>query len=205
LNIVIHPLLLLYFEKKTFAGLLTNDISFAPFSYQLGLVRTLVDRVYKINNTWLGFHGVLKKLTMILRKNCFPIWVIDKIIHSYVSKKMNANATNVWTGLLSSDGTSTHFCKLPYVGRFSKAAQIKLRQLLKHYCKTDLDITLVFSTFKFRNMFKVKDSVPQSLRLRVIYKFTRAGCNACYIGETTCHVCTGVHKYLVSDKASHVY
>ena len=28
---------------------------------------------------------------MILRKNFFPIWVIDKIIHSYVSKKMNLN------------------------------------------------------------------------------------------------------------------
>jgi len=62
--------------------------------------------------------------------------------------------------------------------RFSKAAQIKLRQLLKRYYKTDLDIKSVFSTFKVRNMFSVKDSVPQSLRSRVVYKFTCAGCNA---------------------------
>ena len=38
------------YRKKTFTGLLTNYFSFAPLNYKLGLVRTLVDRVYKINN-----------------------------------------------------------------------------------------------------------------------------------------------------------
>ena len=61
-----------------------------------------------------------------------------------------------------------HFFKLPYVGRFSRLAQIKLRELLKRYCSTDLNIKLFFATFKIRNMFSVKDSVPQSLRLRII-------------------------------------
>ena len=48
---------------STFKGLLTNYSSFASLPYKLGLVRTLVDRVYKINNTWLGFHEGMKKLT----------------------------------------------------------------------------------------------------------------------------------------------
>ena len=65
-------------------------------------------------------------------------------------------------------------------------------------------IKLVFSTFKVRNMFSVKDSVPQSFRSRVFNKFTCADCNACYIGETTGHICTPVREHLVSDKASHV-
>jgi len=103
------------FQKKTITGLLTTYFSFAP-----GLFRTLVDRVCKSNNTWLGFHGDLKKLTMILGENCFPIWINDKIIHSYISKKMKVNSASVQTGPLSSDGTSTHFYKFPYVGRFSK-------------------------------------------------------------------------------------
>ena len=54
-------------------------------------------------------------------------------------------------------------------------------------------------------MFSVKDSMPQSLRSRVVYKFTCTGCNACYIGQTTRHICTRVHEHLMSDKASHVY
>ena len=50
------------YRKKTLTGLLTNYFSFAPLNYKLGLVRTLVDRVYKINNSWAGFHLEVKKL-----------------------------------------------------------------------------------------------------------------------------------------------
>ena len=44
------------FRTKTFTGLLTNYFSFTLFSDKMGLVRTLVYRVYKTNNSWLGFH-----------------------------------------------------------------------------------------------------------------------------------------------------
>ena len=136
-----------------------------------------------------------------MRKNCFPSWVIDKIIHSYVSKKMNPS-----NGQIDSPSSGkTHFYKLPYVGQFSKIVQTKLRKLLKRYCKADLDVKLVFSTFKLRNMFSVKDLVPQSLRSRVVYKFLCAGCNASYIGETTRHICARVREHLLSDKSSHVH
>ena len=133
--------------------------------------------MYKINNTWVGFHLDVKKLIFLLRKNCFPSWVIDKIIHRYLSKKMNPSLTG--QNVSSNSGkTSTHFYKVPYVGQFSKIAQTKLRQLIKPYCKADLDFKLVFSTFKLGNMFSVKDSVPQGLRSRVVYKFSCASCNA---------------------------
>jgi len=54
-------------------------------------------------------------------------------------------------------------------------------------------------------VLSLKDSVLQSLCSPVIFKFTCAGCNACYICEATCHVCTHIDEHLVSDKASHVY
>ena len=36
------------YRKKTFTGLLTNYFSFTPFKYKLGLIKTLIDRAYKI-------------------------------------------------------------------------------------------------------------------------------------------------------------
>ena len=72
------------FRKKTFTGLLTNYFSFTSFSYKMGLVRTLVDRVYKINNSWLGFHKNIKDLTLILHKNLFPVCMVEKVINRYV-------------------------------------------------------------------------------------------------------------------------
>ena len=50
----------------------------------------------------------------------------------------------------------------------------------------------------------VKDPVPKELRSHVVYKFTCARCNACYVGETHRHFCTRVHEHL-RDKSSHIY
>ena len=98
-----------------------------------------------------------------------------------------------------------HYYELPHVGNFSRIMQKKITKLLKRYCKPDLDIKLVFTTFKLRNVFGVKDFVPQSLRSPVVYKFQCASCNACYIGENTLHLSTHIREHLVSDKSSHIY
>ena len=69
-----------------------------------------------------------------------------------------------------------------------------------------MDIRLVFTSNKLKNMFDVKDSVPNSLRSLVVYKFSCAGCGACYVGETARHFSTRVREHLLfSDRNSHIY
>ena len=55
-----------------------------------------------------------------------------------------------------------------------------------------------------KNMFVVKDAVPRLLRSLVVYKFSCAGCGACYVGETVRRF-TRVRKHLFSDRNSHIY
>ena len=43
----------------------------------MGLIKTLVDKAYKITNTWLGFHEDMNKLSDILKKNFFPAHLIE--------------------------------------------------------------------------------------------------------------------------------
>ena len=81
------------FRKKTFTGLPTNYLSFAPLSYKIGLIRTLIDRVFKINNTWLGFYKDIRKLAFILRKNLFPVHLIDKCVYRYLNTAINRNGS----------------------------------------------------------------------------------------------------------------
>ena len=90
------------------------------------------------------------------------------------------------------------------MGHFSAITKKKIRHFIKRYCN-DLDITLVFSSFKISYLFGVKDPVPDGLRSRVVYKFVGAGCNACYVDETYLHFCTLVREHLVSDRASHIF
>ena len=92
------------YRKKTVTGLLTNYFSFTPFSYKLGLIRTLVDRTYKINNTWLGFHEDIKKLVLILRKILFPSHIVEKVIRQYITKTQTLSNISA-----SPPSNSTHF------------------------------------------------------------------------------------------------
>ena len=50
-----------------------------------------------------------------------------------------------------------------------------------------------------------KNPIPGGLHSRVVYNFTCAGCNVCYVGETTRHFSTRVREHLAVDKASHIF
>ena len=57
---------------------------------------------------------------------------------------------------------SPHFYfKIPYNGRFSGIAEHRLRKLVSRFCKP-IDIKLVFSIFKIKSLFNLKDSLPDS-------------------------------------------
>jgi len=68
-----------------------------------------------------------------------------------------------------------------------------------------MEIKLAFSSFKVGSIFSVKDPVPLDLSSRVVYKFSCAGCNACYIGETSRHLSTRIREHLSRDRNSLVY
>ena len=84
---------------------------------------------------------------------------------------------------------SKFYSKIPCVGHFSVTAQISIRKLYNQLCKP-FDIRLVFTTFKIEIFFVAKDALLEGLRTRVVYKFSCASCNACYVGETSRHIST---------------
>ena len=60
-----HQSVTTVYWKKTFTGLLTSYLSFCPFTYKLGLIKTLIHITFEINNTCMGFHTDLQKLSVI--------------------------------------------------------------------------------------------------------------------------------------------
>ena len=179
---------------------MTNYFSFIPYPYKLGLIRTLVDRAYKINNTWLGFYEDIKKLTEILKKNLFPAHLVERVVNRYLTLTRDECDPPVSV----SDTTTNFYFKLPYIGPFSVITQKRVRQFAKCYCN-NIDIKLVFSSFKIGDMFGVKDPIPRGLRTCVVYKFLCVGSNACYVGETPRHLSTRVHEHLINDRTSHIF
>ena len=94
--------------------------------------------------------------------------------------------------------------KLPYIGTFSNATKIKLKQICDKYCK-NTNILVAFSPLKIASFFSCKDSVPKFLQYYVVYQFACAGCKSCYIGETRRHLKTRIEEHLGKDKNSQIF
>ena len=189
------------FHKKTYTGLLMNFFSFTPRNYKTGLIKTLLERIHRINNTTNGCENDINTLIETLKRNSFPVHFIDKVIQSFndkiqsdtqASDEPNQNKPNIY------------YFKLPYIGSYSHTTQQKLRKLTKRFC-VDLKIKLVFSSYKIKNLFSFKNSIPSLLKSCVVYEFSCAGCNSRYVGETTRHLSTRIKEHTHSDKNSHIY
>ena len=64
------------FHNKTYTGLLFSYFRFVPDSYKYGLIKTIIDRMYRINSTRTSFDIYLKNLMQVLRKNQYPLSMI---------------------------------------------------------------------------------------------------------------------------------
>ena len=137
------------------------------------------------------YEDITKLMDIPAKKNLFPAHSFERVVNRCVTGTLSNHCPRG-----SLPASSIFYFKLPYIGHFSVVSQKKARHLIKCYCN-DLDIKLVFSSFKIGKLFGVKDSIPGGLRSSVVYKSACAGCNACYVGETTQHFFTRVREHLV--------
>ena len=151
----------------------------------------------------MGFRTDLQKLSVILRKNLPPENLINKHIYKYIQTTVKGGKTQPQSGVVPQE-TLKFYIKIPHVGYFSVPAQRSVRKLANQSWKP-IDIRLVFTTFKMKNVFNVKDAVSEGLLTRVVYEFSCANCNACYVGEISRHFSTRVRGHLLSDTSSNVF
>ena len=81
----------------------------------------------------------------------------------------------------------------------------KLSKLCKEFCYENVNIKLVFNSFKIENYFSYKDPIPNDLKSFLVYRLTCACCSSSYIGETCCHFKTRLEEYIKKDIKSHIF
>ena len=99
----------------------------------------------------------------------------------------------------------TTYFKLPFVGKYSEQTKAKINNIIKRFCKENVRLKIVFTSFKIKQYFSTKDRIPLNLKSMVVYKFSCAGCGSSYIGETTRHLSTRVDEHIKRDKNSHIF
>ena len=84
---------------------------------------------------------------------------------------------------------------LPYLGKMSKIVKTRLTKTMNKdikFCK----LRVIFQTNnRLRNYFRFKDSVHETLRSNLIYKFLCGSCTASCIGKTYRHFKVRVSKH----------
>ena len=131
------------YRKSTFTGLLQDYNSFVPYIYKEGLLKTLIDQTFRLNNTWDGFHLDLEKLNLILQKNEYPPNLIDKSVNRCLNKKIMSKNSETEP---SKTKENIRYFKLPLIGKFSKFTEDKLQKLTKQFYKEGTHIKIVFNT-----------------------------------------------------------
>ena len=101
-----------------------------------------------------------------LIKNPYPPFLIDKVIKKYLDYKFSSNQNQL------KDKSDVHYFKLPYIGNLSHHIKNKLSKLCKEFCKENVNIKLVFNSFKIKNYFAYKDPIPNDLKSFLVYNFT---------------------------------
>ena len=177
------------YHKPTFNGVYSNFNSFIYDEYKFGLVFTMLFRTFSVVSDFFRFHTEVIHLKQILRKNAFPIKLVDNCIKNFLNKIF-----------LNSPVTLTVKKKelsivLPYLGNFALTLRTRLQNSFNKnlpFCK----IKVIFkSATRFSNFFRFKDKLPFNLCSNVVYKFSCGRCNATYYGETCRHVNVRVGEY----------
>ena len=121
------------------------------------------------------------------------------MIKKYTDHKFSSNQNQL------QDKSHVHYFKLPYIDNLSHHIKNNFSKLCKEFHKENLNIKLVFYSFKIKYYFSYKDPIPNDLKSFLIYKFTCASCSSSYIGETCRHFKTRIEEHIKKDNKSHIF
>ena len=167
------------YRKGTFSGVFTNFFSFLAIQFKACLISTLLFRCYQLSSSSQAFHEEVERIRAILARNSYPLAFIDQCITAFLNKRYKQKEPT--------DEKPSQVVVLPYLGKLS----LEIRNRLKKYVTkhiSDVKLLVIFrSNRRLKSLFRFKDTLPQALQSFIIYKFSCAACNSCYVGKTDRH------------------
>ena len=183
------------YRKKTFTGLYTDFGTLSPNKYKVNLIRVLVYRAFHICSTYANFHEEVVRIKGILKENCFPLPLVDRVIKTFLDQQFSKRPTPP-----REEKEFLIFC-LPFLGRYSLQVKTKLIRLLKQ-CYPTLKLKVIFNSPKrLASYFRFKDRLPILMCSSVVYSYKCPGCHALYYGKTTRNLVTRCREHLGINKA----
>ena len=112
----------------------------------------------KICNNWNSFYNDIESIKPHLIKNAYLTFLIDKVIKKYLNYKFSSNQNQL------KEKSGIHYSTLPYISNLSHHIKNKLSKLCKEFCKENVNIKLVLTSFKIKNSVSYKDPIPDDFK-----------------------------------------
>ena len=173
--------------KPTDKGVYTNYLSHIcqTHNYKKSIIKTLVIRAIKYSLNWLTFNSEIDRIKQVLVNNNFPLYLIDTIVQRSLSKHLTPS------DVMPNDPI-TFYVRLNNLHTM-KLDEKTLKNILPHHViPTNKYRQIKFISYlkpvKLCSFFSTRLSRTNLEKASVVYQFscTEAGCQASYIGHTTC-------------------
>ena len=186
------------YRKPTFTGCYMKWNSYVPLRYKQNLVLTLLERAYKICNSYTLIHKEFERISDLLQRNGFPKAFIDNQIYKFLNKKqkptISCQIQSSDNSITSSANPKLFFLKLPYLHILS--TNIK-KEINRFFHKTNINarFVLINETFNIGKYFSHKDRQLLLRRSNVVYKIN-CSCGDTYIGQTKRNLINRLNEHI---------
>ena len=194
------------FIKPTDNGLYSDFNSYSPLAYKKSIIKSLIHRALKYTSSWTDFNNEINRIQQTFANNNFPQNLVENVINRTVNKFQNNS------NLDTPEPTNTIpiFVKIFTPINFYKEKN-ELKTIIEEHVTVNnpnkrIELMPYFKPLRLGSKFttRVKEEDPLTCS-HVVYLYTcpKVGCNATYIGYTTCELRKRVqqHRY----KSSGIY
>ena len=183
------------FRKPTHSGLYSKWSSFVPHRYKINLVNCLLERSYKICNSYQLISAEFHKIQQMLTSNGYPKYFLDRCVREFFNKKFSGGLVKQHRNYLK-----TITVRLPFLGEISHHLSKELNTFLRMKTANRINLRVVHTTNKIGNNFWIKDKPKILNKSNVVYKLC-CSCGASYIGQTRRNLTTRLKEHASSDKS----
>ena len=117
-----------------------------------------------------------------LLRNCYPSWILDKIIKISVA---NFITPNLITFVPKKDCI---YIGIPFLGKSTNSLRQAIKKIFKQYIANKDVIVYYKAGRRISSFFRLKDKIPADLKSMVVYEYSCGTCHCTYVGQTSRHL-----------------
>ncbi|XP_022788722.1 uncharacterized protein LOC111328527 [Stylophora pistillata] len=185
------------YKKPSDTDLLLHYQSHVDVRYKQSLLKTMVNRAFKLSSKWQFFHQECERLTETFSRLKYPTQLLHSTINDFITKKVSGDPGINQT---SDEKKTPVRIILPFKDQTS--ANSVRRQLGDLSRKIGTDISPVYTNRKIGYELKPTEKKPNIInQQRVVYYFKCGLCDADYVGYTCRHLYQRAEEHKASQSS----